>query len=255
MSLIYKDKIITDCANAYRLASGTSTGVKAGELANKLSELLSTGSSPVITPIEITENGTYTAPDGVDGYSPIDVNVQGASLPTKGLVFENYDSDGYPTGCRFVGNWNEIPEYYAAGILRSGLKSTIINNIFKNITNIVIPEGVTDIKNSALRNSDFEYVEFPTTITSFGFAACSYTKFKSVIFAGNVPNISNYCFEGNTEILYDFSHHIGAIPSLYSKASLGHASGCVIKVPSALLSEWQNATNWVDLTDVVWEGV
>lgn len=30
---------------------------------------------PIIQPLEITENGTYTAPDGVDGYSPITVNV------------------------------------------------------------------------------------------------------------------------------------------------------------------------------------
>lgn len=30
---------------------------------------------PIIEPLEITENGTYTAPDGVDGYSPITVNV------------------------------------------------------------------------------------------------------------------------------------------------------------------------------------
>lgn len=33
---------------------------------------------PVIEPFEITENGTYTAPDGVDGYSPITVNVAGS---------------------------------------------------------------------------------------------------------------------------------------------------------------------------------
>lgn len=30
---------------------------------------------PVIKPLEVTENGTYTAPDGVDGYSPVTVNV------------------------------------------------------------------------------------------------------------------------------------------------------------------------------------
>lgn len=30
---------------------------------------------PVIEELNITENGTYTAPDGVDGYSPINVNV------------------------------------------------------------------------------------------------------------------------------------------------------------------------------------
>lgn len=33
------------------------------------------GAEPVIEPLEITENGTYTAPDGVDGYSPVTVNV------------------------------------------------------------------------------------------------------------------------------------------------------------------------------------
>ena len=32
-------------------------------------------SDPVIEPLEVTENGTYTAPDGVHGYSPVVVNV------------------------------------------------------------------------------------------------------------------------------------------------------------------------------------
>ena len=30
---------------------------------------------PVVEPLEVTENGTYTAPNGVDGYSPVMVNV------------------------------------------------------------------------------------------------------------------------------------------------------------------------------------
>lgn len=33
------------------------------------------GSEPVIEPLEVTENGTYTAPDGVHGFSPVVVNV------------------------------------------------------------------------------------------------------------------------------------------------------------------------------------
>lgn len=32
----------------------------------------------VVQPLEVTENGTYTAPDGVDGYSPVTVNVAGS---------------------------------------------------------------------------------------------------------------------------------------------------------------------------------
>ena len=31
--------------------------------------------NPVIEPLSITENGTYTAPEGVDGYTPVVVNV------------------------------------------------------------------------------------------------------------------------------------------------------------------------------------
>ena len=39
---------------------------------------------PVIKPLEITENGIYTAPEGVNGYSPVTVNVEasgGSDLP------------------------------------------------------------------------------------------------------------------------------------------------------------------------------
>lgn len=31
---------------------------------------------PIIEPLSVTENGTYTAPDGVHGYSPVTVNVE-----------------------------------------------------------------------------------------------------------------------------------------------------------------------------------
>ena len=41
------------------------------------------GGSAVIEPLSVSTNGTYTAPSGVDGYSPITVNVpQGLIIPT-----------------------------------------------------------------------------------------------------------------------------------------------------------------------------
>ena len=52
---------------------------------------------PVIEPLEVTENGTYTAPDGVDGYAPVVVNVPtsggggGASVTKKDVNFYDYD--------------------------------------------------------------------------------------------------------------------------------------------------------------------
>lgn len=46
-----------------------------------------TGSDPVIQPLSVNANGTYTAPEGVDGYSPVTVNVPssgGGSLIATG---------------------------------------------------------------------------------------------------------------------------------------------------------------------------
>lgn len=55
------------------------------------------GVPPIVEPLEITENGTYTVPDGVDGYSPISVNVpipDGYIVPSGELeVTENGTHD------------------------------------------------------------------------------------------------------------------------------------------------------------------
>lgn len=45
---------------------------------------------PVIEPLEITENGTYTAPDGVDGYNPVTVAVTGGN-DVRYVTFMNHD--------------------------------------------------------------------------------------------------------------------------------------------------------------------
>lgn len=54
-------------------------------------------SNPVIHALEVTENGTYEAPNGVDGYSPVTVNVAagggsgGSGVPEKDVNFYDYD--------------------------------------------------------------------------------------------------------------------------------------------------------------------
>lgn len=40
------------------------------------------GDAPVIESLSVTTNGTYTAPSGVDGYSPVTVNVPSQTLPS-----------------------------------------------------------------------------------------------------------------------------------------------------------------------------
>ena len=43
------------------------------------------GDAPVINSLSVTANGTYTAPSGVDGYSPINVNVPQGITPTGNI--------------------------------------------------------------------------------------------------------------------------------------------------------------------------
>lgn len=44
--------------------------------------------APVIAPLTINENGTYEAPEGVDGYSPVTANVPTSELtPAEGESF------------------------------------------------------------------------------------------------------------------------------------------------------------------------
>lgn len=45
--------------------------------ADAIGDIQTGGGSAVVQPLSVTENGVYTAPSGVDGYSPVTVNVQG----------------------------------------------------------------------------------------------------------------------------------------------------------------------------------
>jgi hypothetical protein len=45
-------------------------------ISNSLKMMVDENTAPVINTLSVTKNGTYTAPDGVDGYSPITVDVQ-----------------------------------------------------------------------------------------------------------------------------------------------------------------------------------
>ena len=248
MSLISKDKVIVDLANAYRTASGTSEKIKIGELADKISALSGSSSDPVIMPIEITENGTYTASEGIDGYSPITVNVQGASLPEKGLVFENYDADGCPTTARLFGEWSELKGWFFDGFFREG-------TMLGKITQVPIPAGTQEIGSYTFRNcsSLSGTLVIPASVAKIGNNTFRSTSFTKVVFEGVVPTLYTAVFTGCTKVtLYDFSNHTGAVPTLQTRTSIAYADNCIIKVPMSLVLDWKTATNWIDLTYVVW---
>ena len=79
-------QLINDISSSYQKIESKGgtipTSKNTTNLPNAIDSIPSGSGEAVIAPIEITENGTYTASEGVDGYSPINVNV------TSGLAYD-----------------------------------------------------------------------------------------------------------------------------------------------------------------------
>ena len=76
-------EFLTNMAESIRTVLHTEEKINAQDFSSKIPEVYEAGyekglteAEPTIEPLTITENGTYTAPDGVDGYSPITVEVE-----------------------------------------------------------------------------------------------------------------------------------------------------------------------------------
>ena len=77
---------LTSIADAVRTKGGTTEPIVVSDIPTAIANLPS-GGEPVITELTVTQNGTYTASDGVDGYSPVTVNVpQDGSPPESAFV-------------------------------------------------------------------------------------------------------------------------------------------------------------------------
>lgn len=76
------------------------------------------GGAPVINPLSVTANGTYTAPSGVDGYAPVTVNVPQGVFPTGNINITDT-------------NVTDVTNYVTAQIVDANL---VAENIKKNIS-------------------------------------------------------------------------------------------------------------------------
>lgn len=202
-------------------------------------------SPPVIQPLTATANGTYTAPSGVDGYSPVTVNTD----PEKGFVLGDYDSNGYPTTARFVGIWSGSLGQYFYSLLRGGSAMT------KNINELVIPEGITAVGSEAFRDClGLRAITFPTSFNTSLTVRCFFgTNLKKIVFKSPVKGFSYDAFRGCSFELFDASNHSGAIPSFTSLEYFKPAKGCIFRISLNSILEWKNATNWSGLSNVVWQ--
>ena len=75
--------------------------------------MMSDGRVPVIKPLTVTENGLYTAPNGVDGYSPVSVGVPDRYDEGYQKGYDDGYNDGYKDGFQYASdiiNGNTTPQ-------------------------------------------------------------------------------------------------------------------------------------------------
>ena len=129
--------------------NGEAPKYKPSEMATAISNLPK-GSEIVITALNVTENGTYTAPTGVNGYSPVTVNVPtggGAGIPSEAFTISG--SCNY----RFAnGGWDWFIENYGDQITTNNIAR--FDNMFLNskVANIPFEINFTGTVNKSLEH-------------------------------------------------------------------------------------------------------
>lgn len=225
--------------------------------------------------ITITENGsTSVTPDTGKTLSKVNIttNVPQGSNVTKGLVFSEYDTDGYPHKAEFVGKWSSIPNAYCSYLfyIDDG------GEFAKKITSIAIPNGVTSIGDSAFsRCSSLTSIKIPNSVTSIGIGAFSYcSRLTNIVIPNNVKIIQEgtfyFCQKLTILTIPANVSNIGgmalAIGSTTNKATITmkglfpptiqsdtfNASYLnKIYVPKDSLTQYINATNWANFADYI----
>lgn len=142
---------LTNIANAIREKTGKSDVMTLDAMPDEIISI-QTGGAAVIESLEITSNGTYNAPDGVDGYSPITVNVpQDGSPPDEAFVI---------TGdCKYrfaEGGWDWFINMYGNQITTQDI--TEASYMFKgsDVTNIPFEINFNSIRTVISLDSMFD---------------------------------------------------------------------------------------------------
>lgn len=139
-----------------------------------LSQIAGGGSAPVVEPLTVTENGTYTAPEGVDGYNPVTVNVAsaGGGSCLEGAFIGADDGSLYidAGGKKQVCVYLKGADDYGVRELGDVPENTVLNAMFSTITHrgVVIVRNTTAYSGSN-KQTDITSGKFVAMATNWGY--------------------------------------------------------------------------------------
>ena len=208
---------------------------------------------PVISPLEVTENGTYEAPEGVDGYSPVTVNVAGGEGSVDyfvalltGQTF-SYSNDEIQT---VVGNACSYCKTLTSVNLPNA--SDVGDSAFSGCAALVSVrlDSVTQLTNRVFSScTSLTDVYVPLLEKMYNYTFYNDTALKKLDLP-NLKSLGTYALSGCTALRTLILRRAEGICELTGATALkktpfyeGDVGGKLL-VPSALVTTYQEATNW-----------
>ena len=193
-------------------------------ISNSLKMMVDANTAPVINSLSVTKNGTYTAPEGVDGYSPITVDVQEEPWEPLEDGYSNFwfelSEDTLSPWLNFSAkNENAVIDWGDGSGEQALTTLTPTHTYAKAGRYIVKVKGVTGIAAQHLNQLNdgyfdvLQYVELNNEVVNYDINALSYcTKLKKVV--ANLimypASAFRYCAELESVIANTASGNIGA---------------------------------------------